>query len=130
MARIAIDVGHRPDLWPEMDAQRQKAGGWWKGMHTLRVRLADTVLNDTDFTIIEVSVRDGFVQGVRVLQEGVHGRRLRRGPFLLWDQAQVVQWFSAEDAEESKATTEVWSPPDKWLGLQQGLFEVLRAFTA
>lgn len=112
-----------------MDAQRKKVGGWWKNMNTLRVRLADTVLEDTDFTILEVSIRDGHVQGVRVLQEGMHGVRLKRGPFLLWDQAEFVKWFSAEDPEESKATTEVWSPPDKWLGLQQGLFEVLRAFT-
>lgn len=126
---LAIDVSLRPDLWLEMDAQRKKTGGWWKDMRTLRVRLADTVLEHTDFTVIEVSIRTGQVQGIRVLQEGMHSVRLKQGPFLMWSQAEFVKWFSAEDTEAKPALTiEVWAP-DHWLGLQQGLFEVLRAFT-
>ena len=130
--RIAIDVGASPHLWSQMDAQRRKAGGWWKDMNTLRIRLGDTVLDQSNFTVIEVSVRLGEVQGVRVLQKGVHGVRLSRGPFLLWDQTQFVQWLSAEEPQQGLATltTEVWQAPDQWLGLQQGLFEVLRAFIA
>jgi len=128
--KVAIDVGARPDLWDEMDAQRRKTGGWWKNMHSLRVRLGVNVL-DT-FTVLELNIRDGSVYGVRILERGPLVADLRRGPHLTWDLPTFLTWFmDAEETMESGQvgrTAEVWSR-NEWLSLQAGIYEITRVFT-
>lgn len=138
---MQMDVARMPHLWAEMDKVRQQTGGWWENMKTLRVRLSDSVLEEDDFTEIEINIKFGHIQGIRLLNTGVHSTRLRRGPHLMWAEKEMVDWFTEEESSEEEHPVlckEVWvgyrSPQTTeysrtWVGVQLGLFEVLRAFT-
>lgn len=114
-----------------MDAQRRKTGGWWKNMHSLRVRLGCNVLDS--HTILEINIRNGVVRGVRILEEGVLAGALKWGPYLTWDLTAFMEWFMAEDEIATEVgqvirTAEVWSHGE-WLPLQAGIYEITRVFT-
>jgi len=117
-------------LWADFDAKRRKAGGWWKDMNTLRVRLADNVLGPETFTVLEINVKGGYVRGVRIMQTGNRAHALARGPNLMLNLAQFTEWFSVESPEDEHPRTfrELWARGE-WVGFQVALEEILKAFT-
>lgn len=118
----------RPALWEDIDSARQRTGGSWEGVKTIRVRQADSVLDETDFTVLEVTVKNGEVWGVRILQRGVYASVTNRGPFLFWPFDMFVQWFSEEREEQDvKFFKQLWHK-NKWVGHQTALAELIEVF--
>lgn len=128
--KIQIDARYSPELWESMDEQRRKTGGWWAGVISLRIRFADSVLNEDDFTVVEVNVREQCVQGVRILHRGLHASQLRHGPFLLWEHQAFMEWLTKEEEQLGVKLYKEIFVKNAWAGTQAGLFEVFRAFGA
>ena len=122
-----------PTTWAGIDSARIRAGGSWSDMRTLRIRQADDVLEDKDFTVLEVTVKRGEVYGVRILQRGVYAYAAQSGPFLLWELEDFVRWFSEDihiyDDDGRQGFKQVWIK-NKWVGAQAGLVEIHDAFLA
>ncbi len=120
-----------PSTWAAIDSARIRTGGSWSDVKSIRVRQADDVLDDKDFTVIEVTVKRGEVYGVRVLQRGVYSYVLQRGPFLFWGLEDFVLWFSDEMhlGEGVQHLKQVWVR-GQWAGTQASLAELHEVFTS
>jgi hypothetical protein len=125
-----------PSLWESIDEQRQRTGGWWKNMRTVRLRLALDVLNPDYGCTIEINVQKGTIHGVRVLDLGsLHGV-LRNGPHLCWELKDMLEWldqahnnFNGSEWQESPARLEVkaWDRGN-WVGYQESVYLISAAF--
>lgn len=120
-----------PSVWAGIDSARIRAGGSWTDVKTIRVRQADNVLEDKDFTVIEVTVKYGEVVGIRVLQLGVYSHVLQRGPFLFWTLDLFTLWLAEEthDVEGRVGYKQIWVK-NKWAGVQESLHEAQKVFTS
>jgi hypothetical protein len=124
-----------PKFWNVLDTARRKKTGrksikaWWRSVKTIRVRLADNVMEESHFTIIEVMVKEGEVLGVHVLQRGIYAHGMSTGPFLFWKFDDFAQWFSHEGhpADDVETFRQLWHK-DAWVGHQTALAELIEVF--
>jgi hypothetical protein len=120
-----------PAEWESIDAARLRTGGSWTDVKTIRIRQADNVLDDKDFTVLEVNIVNGYVWGVRLLQRGVYPHVLARGPFLMWDMEAFMLWFldESQPSEGVELYKQVWVK-GAWAKAQTSISEITNVFTS
>lgn len=120
----------RTEDWEAIDSARIRAGGSWSDMKMLRVRRCDNVLEESDFTVLEIGIREGEIYTIRCRQRGSYAHITNAGPFLFWKFDAFVQWFQHEEHPDPEISVfnQVWAR-GKWVGHQAGLTEIMEAFT-
>lgn len=126
-----LDGPVSPENWEAMDAARIRAGGSWSDMKMIRVRFADDVLEDSDFTILELGIRKGHIVYIKMLQMGVYSYMVKDGPFLLWTQDEFLPWFLQESPQDAhpRGFRQLFHR-GKWVGNQAALTDLNNAFTS